>query len=452
MQRGRSFLILLVVAAALGGYYYFVEAGRDPMAEDARPLAFPGVEAGTIQELVVTAETGAVTRARKTDGDWTIVEPAGVEADLAALSSLASSLETLEIQTTLDEAPASMAPYGLEPPRYTLGFRTAEGGELRQLEVGDRTPTGGDMYARIAGEPALLLIAGYHDTSLNKTTFDLRDKAVLHLDRDVDRLQVTPPDGPVIEATRAENDWRLTAPVDARADFTTVDGLIRRVLQAEMKAIASETADDLGQFGLASPRATVTFGTGSAQATLALGSETDDGASIYARDTSRDLVFTLDAALLEEVSKEPADLRMKDVFMFRSFNAVGFSLTIDGRTYTFAKTTPEATEENASPAPVWTRTAPEAGDVEQGVLTGLLTSLSNLRADGFADRAQASGEELVVTARFGDIAAPSEETVTFRRSADVVHAIVPGEPGAAVIPTSDFDAAVATIRQLTGSQ
>jgi hypothetical protein len=55
-------------------------------------------------------------------------------------------------------------------------------------------------------------------------------------------------------------------------------------------------------------------------------------------------------------------------------------------------------------------------------------------------------------ARFGDATTPSEERVTFRKSGDVVHAIVPGEPGAAVVATSSFDAVLAAIKELAGIQ
>jgi hypothetical protein len=55
-----------------------------------------------------------------------------------------------------------------------------------------------------------------------------------------------------------------------------------------------------------------------------------------------------------------------------------------------------------------------------------------------------------VTARFGDAAAPQTETVTLRKVGTVVHAIRAGEPGAAVVSTTDFDRAMGLFRELTG--
>lgn len=451
MQRGRSFLILLVVAAALGAWYYFVEAGRDPLAGEARARVFD-VEPGQIDEVEVRADSGDVTRARRTDGEWRIVEPAEIEADVAAIGSLVSTLESLEVQHTVDENPASVGPYGLDPPRFSLAFRAGDASEMRRLEVGTRTPTGGDLYARVEGQPALLLIAGYLEDSLNKTTFALRDKSVLRLSRDVDRLRLDAPGRPAVEAAREDNDWRLTAPIDARADFSAVDGLISRILQGEMQDIASEEAGDLAEYGLDGPRATATLGSGSDEATLEIGASLDD-TTVYARDTSRALVFMLDAALLEALTPDPSDLRMQDLFLFRPFNASGLTVTMDDGAVTYSKAAPAPVEgETAPPTPVWTRTAAEAGDVDQATMSGALASLARLRAESFVDRPVTSGDEVVVTVRFGSDAAPSEETVTFRKSGDTVHAIVAGEPGAAVVPTTDFDAAVAVIRQLAEGQ
>jgi hypothetical protein len=42
--------------------------------------------------------------------------------------------------------------------------------------------------------------------------------------------------------------------------------------------------------------------------------------------------------------------------------------------------------------------------------------------------------------------------VILRKSGDVVHAIRAGEPGAAVIPTADFDKIVKQLKELTESK
>ena len=101
---------------------------------------------------------------------------------------------------------------------------------------------------------------------------------------------------------------------------------------------------------------------------------------------------------------------------------------------------------------VWKQTKPAAKEVDQTKVTDLLTTISNLRADKFDDKPAASGEELTVVARHGDAASPATERVVLRKSGSTVFAVRAGEPGAAVVPTSDFDKAVALLKELTGAK
>ena len=451
MNRGRSFLILIVLALAIGAYIYFVESKRDPLETTAKAKVFAGLEPGTLEEIEVKADSGEVTRIRKQDGDWQIVQPAGVPGDSAKTSSLASTLEALEEQRVVSENPSSLASFGLEPPRIAVAFRKAGETEMRRLLVGTKTPTGSDLYAKVDSQPKVFLIASFLEDSLNQTTFDLREKSALTFARDgVDALRLEAAGSPALAFAKKGDTWRLTAPVSASADFAAVDGIVSRLFQAQMKSIAADdVGSDAAKYGFDKPQATATIGLGSTQATLVIGAKQDD-TSVYARDLSRPLVFTVESTLLDELEKKPEDVRRKDVFAFRSFNATSLELTYGGKTFTFAKQ-PAAADPNASAgADVWKMTSPEAKDVDQAALTTLMSALSNLRAESFADKPVTGGEDLVVVARHGDAAAPSEDRATIRKSGDTAHAIVTGEPGAFVLAAADVDNVLKQVKDLVG--
>jgi hypothetical protein len=465
MRSGRSFLILLVVAAALGGYIYFVEYGRDPSAPDRKAKVF-AESTGLIEEVEVRAESGAITKLRRDGSSWQITEPAGVPADTTQVATLVSTIDGLEVERVVDENPASVSAYGLDSPRFTVAFRKEGETALRRLQVGGKTPTGGDVYARVEGDPKVILIAAYLETSLNKTTFDLREKAALAFERDkVDMLQLEAQGMPARTLAKQGDQWRLTAPVAARADFAAVDGLVQSFSQLQMKSVVNEDGTaSLKAYGLEQPKASVTIGTGSSRATLAIGNRVEDGTAVYARDVSRPIVFTLETAVEDDAKKTAADLRLKDLFAFRSFSARTAAISLGGQSATFTKAAPPApaAPEGASPAPasppaeVWKRTAPDTADVDQAKTNDALTALSNLRAESFVDAPQSGGETLTVTVTFGgstgDAGAspPQTETVTFRKSGSTVHAIVAGEPGAAVVSTAQFDSVLATLKELAG--
>ena len=478
MRGGRSFIILLGAAAALGAYIFFVELNREPGGTAVKKDKVFTLTAEKVEELEIKAASGETTTLKKQGADWQIVQPAGLDVDATEAGSVVSALESLEIQRTIADQPASVAEYGVEPARFSVAYKLAGETTMHRLQLGKKTPTGGDLYARVEGQPKLFLVSAYQETALNKTPFDLRDKTVLKFDRvGADALTLEASGSPALSFARKASDWRLVKPVDARADFSAVDGVIGRIAQLKMKGIepvggpgAKDLAPaDLKKYGFDKPQATATVGVGSTRAVLALGTKKDE-TTVYARDVSRPLVFTVESTLLDDLKKKSDDLRKKDLFEFRSFTAVGLDVTLGKNALTFAKEQeapkePEkgkddkgkekdkaAAEPPPPPVEKWKQTKPASKDVDQSKLTDLLTTLSNLRAESFAEKALASGEELTVIARFGDKANPQSERVTFRKSGTVVHAIVVGEAGGAIVSTADFDRVLALVKELAGTK
>ncbi len=460
MRGGKSLVVLLVLALGLGAYIYFVEAKRDLTDPALKKEKIFAVDSAKVEEIEVKAASGEVTKLKKNGTTWQIVAPATMEADQSEVSTLLTTLESLEIQRTLDEKPASVKEFELDPPRLSVGVRQAGDTAARRVNIGSKTPTGADLYAMVEGQPKLILLSAYVDDQLNKTPFSFREKSVLKFARDgVDSLTIDAAGAPGVALTKKGNEWRFVKPIDAKADFGSVDGVIGKIEQAKIKTIvapepgkpaADLTPADLKKYGLDKPQAVATIGAGSTRASLQVGGKADDS-TLYARDLSRQMVFTVDSTLLDDLKRKPDDLRVKDVFQFRTFNALGVDLTFGGQTYTFEKQK-AASEQQSTTAEVWKLTKPSAKDVDQPKVTDLLTAISNMRADTFVEKAAASGEELTVAARHGEAASPEIDRVVLRKAGTVVHAIRAGEPGAAVVPTADFDKAIALLKELTGAK
>ncbi len=241
MRGVRSFLLLLVVALGLGGYLYFVESKREPGDSEKKDKVFT-VESDKIDEITVKAESGEQTTLKKTGTDWQIVQPTSAQSDSAVVSGFATNLSTLEVQRIIEENPQDLAEYGLAQPRVEVTFKA--GGQEQRLLIGRKTPPGTDLYAKLGNQQRVFLISSYLDSTFNKTTFDLRDKTAIKLDRDkIETLAITTPKQ-IVQFAKAGNEWQMTAPVKARADFTAVDGLVSRINTLQMKSI---TAADVGQ-------------------------------------------------------------------------------------------------------------------------------------------------------------------------------------------------------------
>jgi hypothetical protein len=453
MRGGKSLLLLLVVALAVGGYAWFIERKSDPADAKAKSKVF-GVESEKIDELTVKSAGGDETKLKREGGAWKIVSPTALTPDLAEVSAITTALAGVEIEKVIDENSSSLGNFTLEPARISVSFHV-EGGATHTLDLGVKTPTGADIYARADGGKKVFLIGAYREDALNKSTFNLRDKTILTFDRDkADYLKIDDGKKPVSMVKADTAQWKLTEPITGGADFTAVDGIVGRLYQLKMKSLVAEDGSaDLKKYGFDKPAYTVTLGAGSARSTLVIGGAADEG-SVYARELTRPAVFTVESTLADDFKKPAADYRQKDAFTFRAFTARRLEITRGGQTYVFALAAPAADSKPAE----WKLEKPAEKAIDAAKANDMLTNFSNLRADSFVDAAGA-GEETTVTATFGETGATATETVTFRlipgktKDADpTVHAIRHGEKGALVISALEFDKAMAIFKELSGSK
>jgi hypothetical protein len=437
MRGGRSTLILVVVFLGLLGYYvYDSRQPAEPTTEE-KPKAFT-VEADKIEDLTVKAPTGETTKLRKSATGWEMVEPTGTSADQTEVTSIAQTLSTLEIQRVIDENPTDLAQYGLAEPKIEVEFRASGQKTATRLQLGDKTPTGGELYAKTPDSKRVFLIASYLDATFNKTPFALRDKAVLKFERDkVTSFEIARAKDTLAFAKEG-SDWNLTRPTQASGDYSAIEGVIGQISSAQMTALTSTDAKDLQEYGLDKPAVTATIVAGGGKHTLEVGKASADG-SFYARDATRPLVFTISQALATELQKPAADYRKKDIFEFRSFNANRLELTRDSVTMAFEKV--KGTGENASDK--WQMVAPTKKDVDVAKFENALTQMSGLRAESFPDTtptAAFKAPAAIVTVKSDE--GTKEERVTFGKSGSDTFASKTGESGVAKIDGSALDNAL----------
>ena len=172
------------------------------------------LEADKIDEIKVKSEAGDVTTLKKEGGAWQTVaadcsEGRRVGGDghheraRPARDRRASSTRTRRTSRTT----------GSRRRASKSNFKTAGGKDFQKLSIGDKTPTGADLYARRNDEKRVFLIPAFQETSLNRTTFDLRDKVVIKFDREkVDGVDITA-GGKTLTLAKDGGEWKITKPV-----------------------------------------------------------------------------------------------------------------------------------------------------------------------------------------------------------------------------------------------
>ena len=436
MGRTVSTIAGVVILLLLGGYIYFYEWDTPPSSAEEKEKAFAGVQSDAIEEVVIKAAGGETTRATKTAAGWQLVEPAKAEADASELSSVTSNLSSLEVQRVVDENPTDLARYGLNPPRVDVAFRQKGEKNLRHLFIGEKTPTGSDLYAKLQDGKRVFLVGSFLDNTFNRTPFDLRDKSVLEFDREkVDSVELTS-DGATTQFARSGSDWKVSKPIAARGDYGAIEGVVTRLSSGQMQRIVEAEPADLKQYGLDRPALTATVNTGSARAALLLGRT--EGGSVYAKDASRPMVFAVEETLATDLKKPVGEFRRKDLFDFRAFNAQRVEIKRGADTFAFEKSKDKDGKE------IWKNGAGQNADTAK--VEDLLTKLSNLRAASFEPAAHAAlkSPELTVTARYDD----KTETVQFGRGGADVYASRSDEPGSAKLEASPYDEALKALDAL----
>lgn len=415
MRGLRSFIGLLIVALALGAYLYFVESKRTPGDDAEKRDKVFAVEADAIEEVTVKSEAGDRTTLKKTGTDWQIVAPAQAPADAAEISGITTNLSSLDVQRLVEENPSDLKMFGLAEPRIEVAFKS--GGEEQRLLIGNKTPTGSDLYAKTAAQPKVFLIASFLDSTFNRSSFELRDKIALTFDRDkTDALEIIS-GGKTVRFGKTGEGWQITEPRLNRPDTAAIEGLLARVSSLEMKKLEAPAVDDEKKYGLAGPAATVRVGSGSTQATLLLGSPAGEG-EVYARDASRPEVFTVDATFLEDLKKDVGEYVDKDLFDARAFNTTRIEITRGSASRILERS--KAPNKDGKDEDKWRETAPSAKDLEMASVEALLSALTGARVESIVATLPAGAKPEVTLALTFDEG--KQERVSFFRTGDEAYA------------------------------
>ena len=147
MRGLRSTIALFVVLVGLGGYIYFV-ASKPKDTGSKNEKVFAGVEADKISELTIKSASGDVTSLKKTGDKWQIASPKELPAAESELIGITSALGQMEVVRIVDENPPDLKEYGLEKPRISVAFKSTDGKPSGTVVFGDKTATGGNMYAK----------------------------------------------------------------------------------------------------------------------------------------------------------------------------------------------------------------------------------------------------------------------------------------------------------------
>jgi hypothetical protein len=309
--------VLLVLAAFY--YTYEIQGGQKRQEEASKRELLFHFATDDVTGFTVKREQETV-RAEKRDGHWYLTEPLAVRGDDQKYGELARYVADLHYTRVVEEQPQSLELYDLATPRLEIQVMLKDQPKPLILRLGATNPTGGSYYAQVEGRAPIYLVSGVAKDVLDASLHALRDKTVLAFTpAEVQEVQFARgTDAPVVVQRQAEDTWRLTAPVSAKAEAQQIRGMIQRLHDVKVQAFIAEDATDLESYGLQTPAWHVSLNIGQEHAplTLSLGKVDSEHKGVYAKHDEAARVFLLPQELWDNVPKTATAVRDKTLMKY----------------------------------------------------------------------------------------------------------------------------------------
>ena len=369
----RGLIVAAIILAGLTGTLYWSNHRKPVDTTEASAEAPPKILA--IKEADISKfdlkKNGAeqVGGERNSAGQWHITSPTALGADQSAVSSLLGTFSSLNSERLVEDKASNLAPYGLDSPKLEVDL-TDKGNKTQKLLLGDDTPAGSGIYAKLEGDPRVFTVPKYDKTSIDKSANDLRDKRLLTIDSDkVSQVDVAAKKQEMAFG-RNKDEWQIVRPKPLRADNSAVDELVRALTDAKMELDASDDPKKNALvFATAAPVATAKVTAESGTQELQVRKNKDD---YYAKSSAVEGIYKVPNTLGQAVDKNLEDFRNKKLFDLGSDDPNKIEIRDASKTYFLTR----------SGEDWWSGSAKK---MDAATVQGLIDKIRDLSASKFVD-------------------------------------------------------------------
>ncbi|MGA9899911.1 MAG: DUF4340 domain-containing protein [Terriglobales bacterium] len=312
----RGLMIAIAVLAALSGALYW--SNRQKPAETASADAPPKIltlKQEDISKIDLKKKGGdELVLAKDSSGKWQITAPKPLGVEQSAVSPMLSTLSSLTAGRLVEEKASDLGQYGLSDPALAAVI-TEKNNKTHALLLGDQTPAGSAVYAKLDGDPRVFTLASYNKSSIDKSVNDLRDKRLLTVDAEkISKVELIA-NKEDIEFGRNKNAWQIVKPKPLRADDGQVEQLVRTLTDARMDLGGADQDPKkiAATFASATPVATAKVTAESVTQELQVRKNKDD---YYAESSVVEGVYKVPSSLGKGLDKTLEDFRNKKLFDF----------------------------------------------------------------------------------------------------------------------------------------
>ena len=294
------------IAGLLFVFIYFVEHPLRVQTNAALSTkVFPSFDTNEATHIEVRRARREV-RAIRTGNSWALTSPIEYPAAVGQIETLLSTLANLRWQTRLSAEELKDRPKAQEEFGFTAGNGSivVKNGKIivANLLIGTNTPIGEQIYLQVVGDTGVYVVDADLVKLLPRTPNDWRDRTLFHLKQQVNTVKARA-GNKVLALQRNNNLWRMTMPLQARADNARVEELLEKTVSLQVTAFETdEPPVDLEPFGLQNPEVEVSLAADTnVLATLQVGrSPTNEPTLVFARLQNQNSIFRIPKDVVDQ--------------------------------------------------------------------------------------------------------------------------------------------------------
>ncbi|MBN2366109.1 MAG: DUF4340 domain-containing protein, partial [Calditrichaeota bacterium] len=251
---------------------------------------------------------------KKIQGEWRITEPIYTGADESTINSMLTTLLNANKITRFEITPEQLKEYGLSDQAIWVRLDAGEG-ETDSLWMGDKTPVGAYVFSAKT-DSVVYTINQNVKTNFEKKLFDIRDKKLLHFQRnDVRKISVENQHGEFEFEKTTPAEWTFLN-INRPADNGKMSTILSRLENNRAKSFVDEEGTELRRYGLTNPMIEVTLLLGPEQGQKKLMVSREIDGKFYAKDDTRKPIFEVDSLLVKDLNQKSTDFRSTDLVQF----------------------------------------------------------------------------------------------------------------------------------------
>ncbi len=335
------YLFFALVVLALVYYFWGVKGAAERKIKKEEASKLVPVSPDSVDQVTLFHNGDSILVYQRNPEGWKITYPVTTGADQQKIkTNLKTFLDAKKDRTIASEL-TDLKPYGLDHPKSKVEITYNDTGKVTLL-IGDKNPTGTSVFVKQADANPIYTTGKRLLSESDKGLFDLRDRKILHFKQnDITKIVINQENGQVIQINKFGKDWRLKDP-NVPASSSQVRSTLSRMSNGLMQEVTSEKPDNLSEYGLTKPEATVSLFTNDSTkvAVLALGKPVNpdkDKPDYYAKDLSRPQVFKINHTTAEYLLKNPYDFQDKQLFHVSSSQVSDMTIDWAGKTYQLTK-------------------------------------------------------------------------------------------------------------------